>query len=58
LRPRASRRAFGLLAFETVHAVFVGCGDVGELVDKLAHLGESCGGLFFQVAVQAAEEFE
>jgi hypothetical protein len=53
--PRGARACCELLAFR----------DVGQRVDELAQVSESCGGLlescgglFFQVAVQAAEEFE
>jgi hypothetical protein len=63
--PRGAQAVYGLLAFETVYAVLVSFRDVGQRVDELAQVGEagsglleSCGGLFFQVAVQAAEEFE
>jgi hypothetical protein len=63
--PTGAQAGCGLLAFDTVYVVLVGCGDVGQRVDELAQVSESCGGLlescgglFFQVAVQAAEEFE
>ena len=55
----------GLLASEVVEPLLVGLGDVCQLVDELAEVGEpgggvgeSRGGLLFKVAVQSGEQFQ
>src|ERR1035441_98433 len=60
------RRALpGLLAFQAVEPLLVGLGDVCQLVDELAEVGEPGGGvgesrsgLLFKVAVQGGEQFQ